>query len=131
MDALKGISSLRSNYQRSCDSGSSTHLVIIILLNKLFRLGITCPLALGEMLISTFIFKLLTKHINMYFLKYNKPICLDQGQVGEGIHGESIREQTMNKLVCRFQHIYTIRPELPACYLRINIWEAATQMRSQ
>lgn len=113
------------HYQRSCDS--CPYLVIIIPQNKLFRLGITCPLALGKMLISTFILTLFPRPINMYFLKYKKQIHFNHEQVKAS--GEPIQKWGKSKLVSWFQQSYTIRPVLPACHFRINVlWEEVTQM---
>lgn len=119
----------KRHYQRSCDSFNSTPLVIIILLNKV-RLGKKCPSVLGKMLISTFIHGMLTKHINMYFLKQNKQIYFNDEQVKAS--GEFIQEQGKSKLVCWFQQTYSIRSVLPACHFGIDIfWEVATQLLSQ
>lgn len=119
----------KRHYQRSCDSFNSTPLVIIILLNKV-RLGKKCPSVLGKMLISTFIHGMLTKHINMYFLKQNKQIYFNDEQVKAS--GEFIQEQGKSKLVCWFQQTYPIRSVLPACHFGIDIfWEVATQLLSQ
>lgn len=50
------------------------------------------------MLISKFILKLLSKYINMYYLKYNKQIYFDHEQ--RKASGKSIQEQEKSKVVC-------------------------------
>jgi hypothetical protein len=86
----------------------------------LFILGITGNFVLSKILITICILKLLTKYINMYFLKHNKQIYFGLEQVKAS--GECIQNQGKRKLVYCFQQTCSIEPVLQACHCRINIF---------